>query len=76
LGGVVHALGATLFEMLLGSTPAPGALIEASDLDPALIATVNDLLVVNPRRRPADAVALGDELVQIAERLREKRPGY
>jgi hypothetical protein len=34
------------------------------------------LLVVNPRRRPADAVALGDELVQIAERLREKRLGF
>jgi hypothetical protein len=32
--------------------------------------------VVNPQRREADAVALRDELAQIAERLREKRPGF
>jgi hypothetical protein len=33
------------------------------------------LLVVDPQAREADAIALGDELGQIAERLREKRLG-
>jgi serine/threonine protein kinase len=70
-----YALGATLFEMLTGAPPPPGARIDASDLDPALCATVNGLLVIDPQRREADAVALGDELAQIAERLREKRLG-
>lgn len=70
-----YALGATLFEMLLGVGPQPGAHIGASDLDAELTAIVDGLLVVNPQRREADAVALGDELGQVAERLRERRLG-
>jgi len=70
-----YALSATLFEMLVGAPPMPGARLAASDLDPALTAIVDALPVVNPQRREADAVALGDELGQIAERLWEKRPG-
>ena len=52
-----------------------GARIEATDLDRALTRIVDALLVVNPQRLEADAIALGDELAQIAERLREKRLG-
>jgi serine/threonine protein kinase len=70
-----YALGATLFEMLAGAPPQVGARIAGSDLDPALTAIVDGLLDVDPLRRDADAVALGDELGQIAERLREKRLG-
>jgi hypothetical protein len=61
--------------MLAGAPPQPVPRIAGSDLDPALTAIVDGLLVVNPQAREADAVALGDELAQIAERLREKRLG-
>ncbi len=70
-----YALGATLFEMLRGTPPAPGARLGPSHLDVELTALVDALLVVDPQRREADAVAVGDELAQIAERLREKRLG-
>jgi len=56
-----------------GAPPQAGACIAGSDLDAALTAIVDSLFVVNPQRREVDAVALGDELGQIAERLREKR---
>jgi serine/threonine-protein kinase len=71
-----YALGATLFEMLAGVPPQPGVRIAGSDLDPALTEIVAGLLVENPQRREADAIALGDELGQIAERLREQRLGF
>jgi serine/threonine protein kinase len=71
----LYALGATLYEMLLGTPPQPGGQVGSSDLDPELVALVDGLLVVNPQRRETDAVALGDELGQIAERLRERRLG-
>jgi serine/threonine-protein kinase len=71
----LYALGATLYEMVLGTPPQPGARVDAGDLDPELSATLDGLLVINPQRRETDAVALGDELGQIAERLRERRLG-
>ncbi len=70
-----YALGATLYQMLVGAPPQPGSRIDGAALDPGLCAVVNALLVVDPDWREADAVALGDELEQIAQRLRETRLG-
>jgi serine/threonine protein kinase len=70
-----YALGATLYEMLVGAPPEPGARVAGATLDSELTAIIDGLLVVNPQRREADAIALGDELSQIAERLRERRLG-
>ena len=47
--------------------------IDLERLRHRITAIVDSLFVVNPQRREVDAVALGDELGQIAERLREKR---
>jgi serine/threonine protein kinase len=68
-----YALGATLYQMLTGELPVAGDRIR--DVDPEVAAVVDGLLVSDPQRREADAVALGDELGQIAERLRETRLG-
>lgn len=68
-----YALGATLFQMLTGDVPAPGGTLDVGTIDAELVAIVDGLLVVNPDRREADAVALGDELAQLAERLRDVR---
>jgi hypothetical protein len=62
--------------MLTGAPPRPGATIGTADFDNQLSAIVDGLLVVDPQGREADAVGLGDELAQIAERLREKRLGF
>jgi serine/threonine-protein kinase len=70
-----YALGATLYQMLVGTPPQAGTQIVGIDLDHQLRTIVDNLLVTNPRRREADAVALGDELAQIGERLREQRLG-
>ncbi|MFN2461303.1 MAG: hypothetical protein ABR591_11545, partial [Candidatus Velthaea sp.] len=69
-----YALGATLYQMLTGATPAPGDTL-GDDTDPALARIVHSLLVRDPSAREADAVALGDELAAVAERLREDRLG-
>ncbi len=71
-----YALGATLYQMLTGELPAAGGQISNSQIDSELVAIVNGLLVPDPQRREADAIALGDELAQLAERLREARLGF
>ncbi len=71
-----YALGATMYQMLTGDMPAPGGRITDGAIDAELAEIVNGLLVPDPNRREADAVALGDELWQLAERLREGRLGY
>jgi serine/threonine-protein kinase len=69
-----YALGATLYEMLAGAAPQPGAQLDARTCDSELRALVAALLDVDPDRRGADAFALGAALAQIAERLRDRRP--
>lgn len=68
-----YALGATLFQMLTGELADPGARSRVEHVDAELATIVDGLLVPDPQRREADAIALGDELAQIAERLRERR---
>lgn len=70
-----YALGASLFEMLYGRPAQPGGAVAARTVDAQLAAIVDNLLVADPERRERDAVALADELGQIAERLREERLG-
>jgi hypothetical protein len=59
--------------MLTGTVPRPGARAAGGPIDAELAAIVDTLLVVDPDRREADAIALGDELAAVAERLRERR---
>jgi hypothetical protein len=61
--------------MLYGRPAQPGGAIAARTVDAQLAAIVDNLLVADPERREGDAVALADELGQIAERLREERLG-
>jgi serine/threonine-protein kinase len=71
-----YSLGATLFQMLTGEMAAPGGSIGDVEIDAQLASIVDGLLMVDPNDREADAVVLGDELGQVAERLREKRLGF
>jgi len=68
-----YALGATLYEMLVGAPAVPGARLERPACDEHLAILVDGLLDRDPARRDSDAVALGDELAAIAERLRDRR---
>ncbi|GAC1592907.1 MAG: hypothetical protein NVS3B28_22250 [Candidatus Velthaea sp.] len=67
------ALGATLYQMVTGEFPLAGARPEG--IDPELGGIIEALLVSDPDGREADAVATGDELAAVAERLQGERIG-
>jgi serine/threonine-protein kinase len=68
-----YALGATLFEMVIGVPPVAGAPVDRSACDADLASMLDRLLQPDPERRAADAIGVADELGELTERLRAQR---
>jgi serine/threonine protein kinase len=73
---IVHPNVVAIHDIGAGADERPFIVMEYVDGPTIAQLLAAGPLPQDPLRREADAVALGDELGQIAERLREKRLGF